>query len=215
MSRRSPAGHEITAGYYEPDEHGRRAPESLYGSLKMWAQPRRQGIEVARCTVERIMRANGWQGTTRTKQVRTTIADPAGTRAADLVDRRFGVEPPNVLFVADLTSVPMVTGGHTYTAFVIDAYAGLIVGWGCSTSKETAFVERAIRQAAATPSRAGNPLQGKTIHYSDAGSQGGFKWSSQHLEFEGVANDEAEGATVGSGWEGTDAFAGTAHGQRP
>jgi putative transposase len=162
---------EIMAGYYEPDEHGRRAPESLYGSLKMWAHLRRQGIEVARCTVERIMRVNGWRGVTRTKRVRTTISDPAATRAPDLVGRRFGVEAPNVLFVADFTYVPMATGGHTYTAFVIDAYAGLIVGWECSTSKETAFVERAIRQAAAARSRTGNPLQGRTIHHSDAGSQ--------------------------------------------
>ena len=64
---------EVIAGLYEPDEHGRRKPESLYGSLKMWAHLQRQGITVARCTVERIMRTNGWVGVTRAKQVRTTI----------------------------------------------------------------------------------------------------------------------------------------------
>jgi len=53
---------EVLAGYYEPDEHGRRKPESLYGAIKMWAHLQRQGISVARCTVERLMRANGWQG---------------------------------------------------------------------------------------------------------------------------------------------------------
>ena len=106
---------EVLAGCYQPDEHGRRAPESLYGSLKMWAQLRRQGIEVARCTVERITRANGWRGATRTKRVRTTIADPAATRAPDLVDRQFRTGAPNVLFMADFTYVPMATGGHTYT----------------------------------------------------------------------------------------------------
>ena len=67
---------EVLAGYYEPDEHGRRAPESLYGSTKMWAHLHREGIEVARCTVERLMRANGWQGVVRAKKVRTTEPDP-------------------------------------------------------------------------------------------------------------------------------------------
>ena len=70
---------EVLAGLYEPDEHGRRKPESLYGSLKMWAHLQRQGITVARCTVERLMRANGWVGVRRAKQVRTTIPDPART----------------------------------------------------------------------------------------------------------------------------------------
>lgn len=61
----------VLAGYYEPDEHGRKPPESLYGSCKMWAHLNRQGIQVARCTVERLMRANGWQGVRRVKKVRT------------------------------------------------------------------------------------------------------------------------------------------------
>ena len=139
---------EVIAGLYEPDGHGRRKPESLYGSLKMWAHLQRQGITVARCTVERVMRANGWVGVTRAKRVRTTISDPGAERAPDLVKRRFGATQPNELFVADFTYVPMSTGVFAYTAFVIDAYAGMIVGWECSTSKVTAFVERAIRQAA-------------------------------------------------------------------
>ena len=162
---------EILAGYYEPDERGRRRPESLYGSLKMWAHLHRDGIEVARCTVERLMRLNGWQGVTRTKKVRTTVSDPAASRAPDLVDRHFNVEAPNELVVADFTYVPMATGNFAYTAFVIDAYADKIVGWECSTSKQTAFVESAIRQAAATRSQEGTPLNGDTIHHSDAGSQ--------------------------------------------
>jgi putative transposase len=93
---------EVLAGYYEPDEHGRRKPESLYGATKMWAHLQRQGIGVARCTVERLMRANGWRGVTRHKKVRTTIADPAAARAADLVKRKFRVPAPNMLLVADL-----------------------------------------------------------------------------------------------------------------
>ena len=177
---------EVLAGFYEPDEHGRRAPESLYGATKMWAHLHRQGIGVARCTVERLMRVNGWQGVTRRKKVRTTIADPAAARAADLVKRQFRVPAPNMLLVADFTYVRLVSGVFVYTAFAIDAYAGRIVGWTCSASKEDRFVRRAIRHAARLRSDQGNPLLGNTIHHSDAGSQGGFNWSSQHLDHGGA-----------------------------
>lgn len=162
---------EVLAGYYEPDEHGHRKPESLYGATKMWAHLQRQGITVARCTVERLMRANGWQGVTRRKKVRTTIADPAASRAPDLVDRHFGVSAPNVLLVADFTYVRLASGVFVYTAFAIDAYAGRIVGWTCSAGKSDAFVRCAIRHAAELREREGNPLCGRTIHHSDAGSQ--------------------------------------------
>jgi len=177
---------EVLAGLYEPDEHGRRKPESLYGSLKMWAHLQRQGITVARCTVERIMRRNRWVGVRRSKQVRTTISDPAADGAPDLVDRQFGVSRPNELFVADFTYVPMSTGVFAYTAFVIDAFAGTIVGWECSTSKVTVFVERAIRQAADKRRREGNPLQGSTIHHSDAGSQHTSVHFGETLALEGI-----------------------------
>lgn len=161
----------VLASYYvERDEHGRRKPESLYGSLKMWAHLRRQGIEVARCTVERLMRVNGWRGATRAKKVRTTVADASAPRPPDLVDRNFRVERPDALYVADFTYVRMVPC-FAYTAFVIDAFAGTIVGWEVSTSKETAFVERAVNQACTLRSMQGNPLHGSTIHHSDAGSQ--------------------------------------------
>lgn len=112
---------EVLAGYYEPDEHGRRKPESLYGATKMWAHLQRQGITVARCTVERLMRTHGWHGVTRRKKVRTTIADPAAARAADLVKRQFRVPAPNVLLVADFTYVRLSGGAFVYTAFAIDA----------------------------------------------------------------------------------------------
>ncbi len=98
-------------------------PESLYGAVKMWAHLQRLGIPVARCTVERLMRANGWRGVVRTKKVRTTITDPAAHRPSDLVDRAFSVAAPNRLFVADFTYV-RVSCGFVYTAFVIDAFAG-------------------------------------------------------------------------------------------
>ena len=161
---------EILAGYYEPDETGRRKPESLYGSVKMWAHLQREGIPVAMSTVERLMRRNGWQGVRRQKTLRTTIADPAATRPPDLVDRQFGVQAPNRLLVADFTYVRLVSGVFVYVAFVIDAYAGAIVGWEASGSKHTRFVESAICQAAALRSRQGHPIE-DAIHHSDAGSQ--------------------------------------------
>ena len=125
---------EILAGYYQPDEHGRKKPESLYGSLKMWAHLQREGIPVAKSTVERLMRRNGWQGVRRHKTVRTTIPDPSAVRPPDLVDRQFGVVAPNRLLVADFTYVKLITGVFVYVAFVIDAYAGAIVGWEASAN---------------------------------------------------------------------------------
>jgi transposase InsO family protein len=162
---------ELLAGVYEPDQRGRRAPESLYGARKMWAHLQRLGFPVARCTVERIMRGRGWRGVTREKKVRTTIPDPAAARPPDLVNRCFTAFRPDALWVADFTYVPLAGGGFGYTAFVIDAFAGYIVGWECSVSKQTAFVESAIRQAVGLRARQGHPLPGGTVHHSDAGSQ--------------------------------------------
>lgn len=162
---------EILAGIYEPDEHGRRKPESLYGSCKMWEHLRRQGIPVARCTVERLMRARGWRGVTRARKVRTTVPDPAHSRAPDLVRRNFTASRPGQLHVADFTYVPLHGGGFGYTAFCIDAFAGLIAGWECSLSKETAFVQKAIAQAAALRARQGHPIGAGAVHHSDAGAQ--------------------------------------------
>jgi putative transposase len=163
---------EILAGIYEPDVNGRRPPESMYGTVKMWGYLQRQGIEVAGCTIERLKRAHGWRGVTGARRPpRTTVADPGATRAPDLVRRQFRASRPGELVVADFTYVPMDTGRFGYTAFVVDAFAGFIPGWECSLSKKTAFVEAAIRQAAASRARQGRPFTGKEIHHSDAGSQ--------------------------------------------
>jgi transposase InsO family protein len=88
------------------------------------------------------------------------------------VGRHFKAARPGQLHVADFTYVPLDGGGFGYTALVIDAFAGLIPGWDCSLSKQTAFVERAIRQAAAYRAGQGRPFDGTVIHHSDAGSQG-------------------------------------------
>lgn len=116
--------------------------------MKMWAYLRRLGVPVARCTLERLMRANGRRGVTRARKARTTVTDPAAARAPDLVGRCFTADRPDALWVADFTYVAMVVG-FGYTAFVIDAFAGYVTGWECSLSKRTTFVESTIRQAAA------------------------------------------------------------------
>jgi len=162
---------EILAGIYEPDHRGRRPPESLYGTLKMWAHLNRQGIPVAKSTIERLKHAHGWRGVTRGRRVRTTVPDPAAARAPDLVRRQFKASRPGQLHVADFTYVPLATGRFAYTAFIIDAFAGLIPGWECSLSKQAAFVESAVRQAALYRARQGTPLTAGAIHHSDAGSQ--------------------------------------------
>ncbi len=107
---------------------------------------------------------------TRTRRTpRTTETDPAAARAPDLVNRGFRVPAPNRLVVADFTYVPM-TYGFGYTAFVVDAHAGLIPGWECSLTKDAAFVQRALRHAASYRIRQGHPFD-DTVHPSDAGSQ--------------------------------------------
>jgi putative transposase len=161
---------EILAGIYELDENGRRPPESLYGTVKMWAHLNRGGIPVAKCTVERLKCAHGWRGATRARRVRTTIADPAASRAPDLVRRQFTAARPGQLHVADFTYVPLAGGRFASTAFVTGAFAGLIPGWECSLPKQTAFVESAIRQAAEYRARQRHPVT-DAIHHSDAGSQ--------------------------------------------
>jgi transposase InsO family protein len=162
---------EILAGIYERGENGRRPPESLYGTVKMWEHLQRQGISVAKCTVERLKRENGWHGVTRSRRVRTTIPDPAASRAPDLVNRQFHADLPGQLHVADFTYVPLGSGRFCYTAFVIDAYAGLIPGWECSGSKETEFIESALLQAGEYRKRKGQVISPDAIHHSDAGSQ--------------------------------------------
>jgi hypothetical protein len=96
-----------------PAPTGGDHPNRCTEPLKMWTHPRREGIHVARCTVERLMKANGWRGTTRVKKIRTTIADPAATRAPDLVNRKFAVETPNRLFLK--ANVMIVARGSNAT----------------------------------------------------------------------------------------------------
>lgn len=159
----------LLAGYYAPAD-GRPRPESLYGARKMHAHLQRQGIPVARCTVERLMAAHGWQGVRRTKKVHTTIADPHAARAKDLVDRQFAVPAPDRLWVADFTYVRLDCGRFAYAAFVIDAFADRIVGWHAASRADAAMVITAVSNAVAARAREGRQVTGVIAH-NDAGTQ--------------------------------------------
>lgn len=141
-----------------------------YGARKMWLHLRQAGHEVARCTVERLMKVLGLAGAQRGKVKRTTIADPAAARAKDLVNRDFAPLAPNRLRVADFTYVS-TQAGWVYVAFVIDAYARRILGWKVSTSMTTDLVLAAINQAIFTRKREGVKDLAGLIHHNDAGSQ--------------------------------------------
>jgi putative transposase len=116
----------------------------VYGARKVWLQLNREGMPVARCTVERLMRELGLAGTRRGKRVRTTVPGEAAARPADLVRRQFSPAAPDRLWVADFTYVPAWTG-MVYVAFVIDAYSRRILGWRAATSMKTALVLDARR----------------------------------------------------------------------
>ncbi|CAK8742771.1 IS3 family transposase IS629 [Sodalis praecaptivus] len=140
----------------------------LYGVKKVWLQLRCEGVKVARCTVERLMRARGRVGIRRGKGVKTTCSDKDAATPDDLVNRRFMAERPNQLWVADFTYVSTAQG-FVYVAFIVDVFAGVIVGWRVSTSMETSLVLDALEQALWAR------LPGKgVIHHSDRGSQSCF-----------------------------------------
>jgi putative transposase len=147
---------------------------AVFGARKVWLVLNRQGIAVARCTVERLMRQLGLRGAVRGKTRRTTIADPGAARAADLVQRRFDVTEPNRLWVADFTYVATWSGTvyvALVTALVIDAYSRRILGWRAATSMSTPLVLDALEQAIWTRSRSGVTDLTGLVHHTDAGSQ--------------------------------------------
>lgn len=141
----------------------------VYGARKVWLQLNREGIPVGRCTVERLMKADGLTGAVRGKVKRTTIADPAADRARDLVGRDFAPAAPDRLWVADMTYVS-TWSGWVYVAFVTDAYARRILGWRCGSSMTTQLVLDALEQAVWTRQRDGRSL-GSVVAHTDRGSQ--------------------------------------------
>lgn len=178
---------------------------AVYGARKVWLQLNRElgrhdphGLGyVARCTIERLMRDLGLAGAVRGKVKKTTVADPAGERAEDLVGRRFAPTAPDRLWVCDLTYVS-TWSGWVYVAFVTDAYARRILGWRAGTTMTTQLTLDAIEQAIWTRQRAGADESAgdrslkSVVAHSDRGSQYTALKYGERLAEAGIA------ASVGS-----------------
>jgi putative transposase len=141
----------------------------VYGARKVWAELNRQGVEVARCTVERLMRETGLRGLLRDKSPRTTRPAAETGRPGDLVERDFTATRPNELWVADITYVRTATG-WVYAAFVLDVFSRLIVGWQVATSLYTDLALDALQMAVWRRHNTGADLTG-LVHHSDRGVQ--------------------------------------------
>ena len=142
----------------------------VYGADKVWTQLNREGIRVARCTVERLMRELSLSGVRRGKAFKvTTRHDDRQHRPADLVDRNFKASAPNRLWVADLTYVK-THSGWVYAAFIIDVYSRMVVGWQISNSLRSDLAIDALEMAIWNRTRAGQVLDG-LVHHSDRGVQ--------------------------------------------
>ena len=140
---------------------------AVYGAEKVWRQMQREGFDVARCTIERLMKDQGLQGVRRGKKVRTTVPDTYAPCPRDKVNRNFRASAPNRLWVSDFTYVS-TWAGFVYVAFVIDVFARRIVGWRVSRTAHAGFVLDALEQAL----HARRPVSGSgLVHHSDRGSQ--------------------------------------------
>jgi len=139
----------------------------VYGVRKVWRQLQREGFDIARCTVARLMRMMGLQGIIRGKPVKTTVSDKAAPCPLDRVNRHFKAPAPNMLWLSDFTYVA-TWQGFVYVAFVIDAFARRIVGWRASRTAHAGFVLDALDQALHDR----RPVhRGGLIHHSDRGVQ--------------------------------------------
>ena len=148
-----------------------RSNYGVYGARKVWRALARDGVTVARCTVERLMRDQGLFGAVRGghKRPKTTVGDPLAVRPADLVERNFSAAAPNQVWVADITYVP-TWSGFVYVAFVSDVFSRRIVGWRASTSLRTDLALDALEHAIWERGRHGHDLSG-LVHHSDRGVQ--------------------------------------------
>jgi ribosomal protein L20 len=151
----------------------------VYGARKVWLQLGREGYPVARCTVARLMSDLGLRGVRRGAFKVTTTSDGSALRPADLVDRDFRASRPNQLWVADITYVA-TWNGFVYVAFVTDVFSRRIVGWRVSRSLRSDLALDALEMALWARGKNADGL----VHHSDRGNQGGFNWSSQHLNKE-------------------------------
>ena len=162
---RAPARAKRDAGLRARIERVWREHFQVYGVRKVWRQLKRDGVAVARCTVERLMRDLGLRGAVRGRTFKTTIPDETATRPPDLVDRDFNASRPNALWVADLTYVA-TWRGFVYVAFVIDVFARMIVGWRVSGSLRTDLALDALEQAIWARADTDG-----LVHHSDRGGQ--------------------------------------------
>jgi hypothetical protein len=182
-------------------------PEGMYGRRKMTAHLRRQGYQVAACTVDRLMRDEGLSGVIRGRKHRTTI--PGGKdsrRAPDLLNRDFTAEAPNRKWVTDFTYTRTWLG-FVYVAFVVDCFSRTIVGWHAASVKDTTMVTTALKMALWRRDHADRRVGDGLIHHSDAGSQGGFNRLSQHLVIWEVF-DDSSAASSGSRYSSCDEVSG-------
>jgi putative transposase len=180
-----------------------RANYGAYGYRRMWRALELSGEDPGRDRVARLMRQAGIHGAKRRgKPWRTTKPDPAAHRRPDLVNRNFTAHAPNELWVADLSYL-RCWEGIVFFAFIIDAYSRMIVGWQLAANMRTTLVLDALRMALGTR---GPGADVALVHHSDRGSQGGFKWSSQHL-IERSCDGQAKGMGVECDGAAGDAFA--------
>jgi len=164
----------------------------VYGARKIWHQLNREGIMIARCTVERLMRSMGLQGAVRGKVKRTTIPSKENQDLSDLVCRNFSATRPNQLWVADFTYVSTWIG-FVFVAFIIDVFSRMIVGWRTATSMCADLTLDALEQAIWA-----RDINGRLIHHSDHGSQYLAIRYSERLAEAGI---EASVGSVGSAYD--------------
>ncbi len=165
--------------------------EGMYGRRKMTAFLHRQGHQVSKRRVDRLMRHLGLNGRVRGQKVRTTVPDRNAARAPDLLGRDFTAPAPNRRWVADFTYV-RTWAGFVYVSFVIDCYSRSIVGWHAASTKTTPLVTTALRMGLWRRDRAGRPASEGLVHHSDAGSQFTSVSFAETLALEGIA------ASIGS-----------------
>ena len=170
-----------------------RANHGVYGARKVWRALRAEGVSVARCTVERLMRAEGLAGVVRGgRRCRTTRSDPEAASPPDRVQRRFVAERPDALWVADFTYVA-TWSGFVYVAFVLDVYSRRIVGWRAARTMRTELVLDALEQALWAR---GKPSG--VVHHSDRGSQYLSLRYSERLQEAGI---DASVGSVGDSYD--------------
>jgi len=199
------------------EEHGcrRLTPEGLYGRRKMTVLVRRSIPTASPGSVDRAMKSLGLQGITRSKGIRTTIPAKDGQRAGDLLNRDFTAAAPNRSWVMDFTYC-RTWAGWTYVAFIVDVFAQKILAWHAATVRDADLVLTPLKMAIWQRDRDGHPIEpGELVGHSDAGRQGGFDRSSQHLKCGG----EPGGTTCGMGRRGDGSalgeVAGSARGRAP